>query len=101
MCQSYCPRSPQKSLALSLLVIRCAGHNSNLASESNISKTVRVNIAFTRTFFKEYCISFLMESRLIDFALVVLFLLMLKVCGVKIVFFCFSWSERIKQNKKY
>ena len=34
----------------------------------NISKTVRVNIAFTRAIFKEYLIRFLMIPRLIDFA---------------------------------
>ena len=34
-------------LTLSLPVTRCAGHNTDLPSNSNISKTVRVNIAFT------------------------------------------------------
>ena len=38
----------------------------------NISKTVRVNIAFTSAIFKEYLIKFLMIPRLIDFALVFL-----------------------------
>ena len=49
----------------------CADLNTNLLS-SNISKLVRVSIVFTITFFKEYSISFLMISRLIDFALLVL-----------------------------
>ena len=44
-----------------------------VASNSNISKTVGINIAFfTRPFFKKYSISFLIICRLIDFALVVL-----------------------------
>ena len=42
-----------KNLTLSLLVLRWAGHNTDLPSDSNISKTVRVNIAFDRTFFKK------------------------------------------------
>ena len=53
-----------------------------------------------RTFFKEYSISFLMVCRLIDFALVVLELLMFKVCGIigisKIQFFNFPGNERVK-----
>lgn len=39
---------------------------------NNISKTMRLNIVFKRKFFKEYSISFLMISRMIDLALVVL-----------------------------
>ena len=50
-------------------MIRCAGHNTELSSKSNILKTVTVNIAFMRTFFKEYLISFLMIFRLTGFAL--------------------------------
>ena len=42
-----------KNLMLSLLVLCWAGHNTDLPSDSNISKTVRVNIAFDRTFFKK------------------------------------------------
>ena len=57
-------------LTLSLPVARCAGHNTNLPSKSNISKTVRVNTAFTNL--KEHSITFLMVSRFIDFALVIL-----------------------------
>ena len=61
----------------------------DLHLSSNISEMVRVNIAFTRKFFKEYLISFLMIFRLIYFALV-----MFKVCGItgisKIEFFSFS-----------
>ena len=45
-----------------------------------------------------------MGSRLIDFALVVLKLLMHKICGAigisKIKFFCFSADERVKQHQK-
>ena len=44
-----------------------AVHYTNLISNSNILKTVRINIVFPRMFFKEYLISFLMISRLIDF----------------------------------
>ena len=59
-------------LTLSLPVPHWVGDNTDLLSNSSISKTVRVNIAFTRTFLKEYSISFLMISRTIDSALVVL-----------------------------
>ena len=38
--------------ALSLLVFRWAGENTDLPSNSNISKTETVNIAFTGTFLK-------------------------------------------------
>ena len=51
-------------LVHSLPVLRWAGANNDLPSTSNISKTVRKNIACIRTFFKDYSIS------LIDFALV-------------------------------
>ena len=57
------------SLTLSLLVPRWAGANTDIPSNSNISKAVRVNIAFTATFLKEYSISFLMICRLTDFSL--------------------------------
>ena len=57
------------SLTLSLPVPRWAGANTDIPSNSNISKAVRVNIAFTATFFKEYSISFLMIYRLTDFSL--------------------------------
>ena len=86
-------------LTLSLPVPRYAGDKTNLPSDSNISKTVRVNVAYTRTFLNEYSISFLMVRRLIDFALVVLKLLMFKVCGIngisKIEFFDYSGNERV------
>ena len=39
---------------------------------SNILKTVRLNVTFTSTYFKEYSISFIMICSLIDFPLVVL-----------------------------
>ena len=55
-----------------------------------------------RTFFKEYSTSFLIVFRLIDFALVVLNLLMFKFCVIigisKIEFFRFSGTERVKQK---
>ena len=89
-------------LTLSLPVPHCAGDKTNLPSDSNISKTVRVNVAYTRTFLNEYSISFLMVWRLIDFALVVLKLLMFKVCGSidisKVECFNLSGTERVKQN---
>ena len=48
--------------------------------------------------------SFLMIFRLIDFALMVLQLLMFKVCAIievaNIDFFNYSRTERIKQNQK-
>ena len=69
-------------LPLSLPVPCWAIDSTKLRSNSNIWKTLRVNIVFTRTFSKEYLISFLMVCRLIDFALVVLKLLMFKVCGI-------------------
>ena len=54
-------------LTLSLPVTHCAsfffvGYDIDLSSNSNISRTVRVDIGFTRTFSKEYLISFLMIS---------------------------------------
>ena len=89
-------------LTLSLPVTACAGHKTNLPSNSNISEMVRVNLAFT--YFKEYFTSFLIISWLIDFALVVIQLLMFKICGIirilKIAFFNFSGTERVKQNQK-
>ena len=46
-----------------LFIVHCpltsfTGHNTDLPSNSNVLKKVRVNIAFTGTFFKEYSISF-------------------------------------------
>ena len=55
-----------------LPVTRCVDHNTGLPSNSNIWKTVRVNVAFKGTFFKEYLISFVMIGKLIDFLLVIL-----------------------------
>ena len=81
---------------------RWAGHKTNPPSDSNILKTVRVNIAFAAPFFKEYPTSFLMLCRLIDFALVVLKLLMFKVCVIigtsKIECFNFSGAVRVKDK---
>ena len=76
----------------------------NLPLSSNISKTVRVNIVFTRTLFKEYLISFPIVCMLIDFALVVFKLLIFKVSGniyiskIKILNSC--GTEMVKQNRK-
>ena len=68
-----------------------------------MSKTEKVNTAFTRKFLKEYLMSFLMVCRLIDFALAALKFLMFKVCEItgisKIKFFNFSSTERVKQNQ--
>ena len=77
-----------------------AGHNTDLPSDSNISKTV--NIVFAKTFFKEYSTNFLMVCRFINFALMVLMLFMFKVCAIigisKIEFFNFSGNERVKDS---
>ena len=94
-----------ETLTLLFPVPRCAGDNTDLHSNSNISKTIRVNIAFTTTFFKEYSINFLMVCRFIDFAHVVLTLLMFKVCGIigisKTEVFNFSGTERVKYFSVY
>ena len=83
-------------------MLRWAGDNTDLPSDSNILEMLRVNIAFAATFFKEYSTSFLMACRLIDFPLVVLKLLMFKVCVIigisKIEIFNFSGTERVKKN---
>ena len=83
-----------------------AVQNTDLHSNSNISKTIRVNIDFKKkktTFFKEYLISILIIFSLIDFALVILELLMFKNCGIigisKIEFFSYSGTERVKIKK--
>ena len=83
-------------------MLRWAGHNTDLPSDSNISKTVRVNIAFDRTFFKKYS-SFLMVYRLIEFTHAVLKLLMFNVCNywhLRDRVFQFSGTESVKQNQK-
>ena len=59
-------------LTLAVPVPRYAGGNTNLPSNRNISKRVRVNMTFTTTYFKEYLMSFLVISNLIDFAFMVL-----------------------------
>ena len=48
------------------------GHNTDIPSNCNISKTVRVNNSFTGNFLKIYLISFLMIRKLIEFAFAVL-----------------------------
>ena len=55
------------------------------------------NIAFILTVFKEYPISFLMVSRLIDFALVILKLL---IASQKLIFFNFLVLKELKRNQK-
>ena len=86
-------------LTLLLHVLGWAGHNTDLPSDINISKTVRVNIAFARTFFKENSRSFLIVCKSIDFTFVVLKLLMFQVCVIigisKIEFFNFSDTDRV------
>ena len=65
---------------------------------------VTVNTDLTRTFFKKYSIRFLLVCRLIDFAIVVLKLLMFKVCGIfgisEVEFFNFSCTETVKENRR-
>ena len=50
-------------LTLSLPGTRCVGPNTDRHSNSDITKTVRVNIVLTRMFFKVYSISFLIICR--------------------------------------
>ena len=79
-----------------------AGHKTNPPPDSNILKTVRVNTAFAAIFLKEYPTSFLTICGLIDFALVVLKLLMFKVCVIigtsEIECFNFSGAVRVKNK---
>ena len=83
-------------------MLRWVGDNTDLPSDNNIAKVLRVNIAFAITFFKEYTSSLLMVCKLIDFPLVVLKLLMFKVFVIigisKIEVFNFSGTERVKKN---
>ena len=89
-------------LALLLPVTHCAGHNSDLPSNSNISKSVRANTVFIQRFLNGYLISFLLIPRLIGFSLIILKLSMFKVYGIirisKIEFFIFSRTERVTRN---
>ena len=71
-----------ETCSLSLPAPRWTVDNTDLPAKSSISKTVRVNIAFTETLLKEYSMSFLMVCSLIEFAFVVLKLLMFKICGI-------------------
>ena len=57
---------------LSLPVTHYAGHITDLTSNDKISKTITVSIAFTRKFFKEYSIYFLLMSKKTDVAVAVL-----------------------------
>ena len=69
-----------------------------------ISPKPQINIAFGKMFFKEYSGSVRVVYRLINFAIVVLNLLIFKgyvVIGIsKIQFFNFSSTEEVKQNQK-
>ena len=59
----------------------------------------RTFIFFTRMFFKEYLISILMVSRVIDFTLVIL-KFMFEVCGINgIPKINFSGTQRVIQNR--
>ena len=86
-------------------VPRWVGDNTDLPSNKNISKTISANVAFFPSFLKECSITFVLVFRLIDFALVILWLLMLKVCGIigiwKIEFFNFSVNEWVKKSQKW
>ena len=57
-----------------------------------------------KTFYKEFSINFLTVCKLIEFAPVVLKLLIFEVFGIigisKIEFLNFSGTERLKQNQK-
>ena len=77
-------------------VLRWAGNNTDLPSNSKIPKTVIVKIVFLKKVFKEYSISFLVVCCLIKFALVVLKWLMFKLCGISLVLK--GLSRRIKIN---
>ena len=91
-------------LNLSLPVPRQVGDTTDPHSNSNISKTVIINFTFTQIFFEEYSINFLIKSRLIDFALVVVQLLMFKIyrnIGIsKIEFFSFLGLKGLNKVKK-
>ena len=83
---------------------RWEGRNTDLTSDSNFSKKIRIKIAFSRKFFKEYLTRFLLVFRIIDLTLVALKFLTFKVCVIigisKIDFFNFPGTERVKQNQK-
>ena len=79
---------------------RREGHNTNLPSDSDISKTIRINIAFAPTFFHEYSKSVLVVWRLIDLALVVVNLLVFNVCLMQKPYFPspgISWKAQKDQ----
>ena len=92
----------EKSLILWFPWTCCVGPNTDLPSNTNISKTVRVNTVSTIMFFQEYSVSFLMICKLIAFAPVFLWLLMFNVCQFirisKIDFFNFSSTGKVKQD---
>ena len=61
----------QVFLSLSIPMTHCVGHNTDTHSTSNL-KTIIVNVVYIQKFFKEYWITFVMISTLIDFTLLVL-----------------------------
>ena len=89
------------TLTLSLPEPHWVGGNADLPSDSNISKALRINIAFVGTIFKEYLTSFLIICRLIEFALVALKLLIFKVCVIigisKMELFSFPSTEGLRK----
>ena len=84
-----------------LPLLRGTGDNTNITLNSNISKTVLVNVAFTITFVRRYSISYDIQ---VDFQFMVLYLLMLKVYEIirisKIKFFNFTETERVQHILK-
>ena len=76
----------------------------DLPSNSNISKTVRVNIFFTQALLKEYSKSVLIICRSTDLAPVVIKFLMINVCGIigiwKIDFFNFQELKGLNKKKQ-
>ena len=88
-----------KGLTLSLPVPRWPGDNTVLPTSKQHLESNESKHCLYGTFFKQYSISFLMVCRLMDFAFVVLKLLMFKVCGIigisKIEFINFSGTEKV------
>ena len=88
-----------ETLTLLLLVLSWVGNNTKLPLNSGMSKMVRVSIAFKETFLNKYWITFLIVCRLIDFALLVLKLLMFKIweiigiSKIKFFYFCTTYSS--------
>ena len=87
-----------ENLTLSFLVLCWASNNTDLHSNSNISKKWHW-ILSSNTFFYEYWLSFLMISGLMGLTLVVLYLLMFKIYRIigisKIESFNFFGTESV------